>query len=143
MNRPGGLYRSISESSLPNGDVSRSSDTSRSDSEHSQFGELLGKELPHGRRSRTSAPRDHVGETVEASSKTTTESEPDYAAQLLQRSSTPVSDDDDKKSARKTSERDSGSQRYGDRYRDRDSTRDTLGFVFPNSGWKSSLVWLL
>ena len=126
MNRPGGLYRSTSEISLSNGDYSRSSNTSRSDSEHSQFGELLGKEISHGRRSgKPSEPKDHIGEIVEASSKANTESVPDYAAQL--RSSTPISDDDDKKSGRKPSDRDSGSQRSGDRYstRDRDgSSRD-------------------
>ncbi|KAJ7325996.1 hypothetical protein OS493_028718 [Desmophyllum pertusum] len=114
---------------LPRGldEQARSSDTSRSDSEHSQFGELLGKEISHGRRSgKPSEPIDHIDEIVEASSKDTTESESDYASQL--RSSTPVSDDDDKKSGRKPSDRDSGSQRYGDRYstrdRDRESTRD-------------------
>ncbi|KAJ7375558.1 hypothetical protein OS493_040418, partial [Desmophyllum pertusum] len=37
MNRPGGLYRSTSEISLSNGDYSRSSNTSRSDSEHSHL----------------------------------------------------------------------------------------------------------
>lgn len=120
MNRPVGLYRSTSESSLPNGDVSRSSDLSRSDSEHSQFGELLGKEIPHGKRSgRTSEPRDHVGETVEATTKVSTESEPDYAAQL--RSSTPVLEEEDKRSGRRPSDRTSGS-RYGDRHDTRDSS---------------------
>lgn len=123
MNRPGGLYRSTSESSLPNGDISRSSDSGKSDLEHSQIGELLSKEIPQSRRNRDSAPRDHVGETVEATSKVTTESEPDYAAQL--RSSTPVDDNEDIKSSRRPSDRDSGSQRYGG-YRDSDSTRSRV-----------------
>ena len=124
MNRPGGLYRSTSENSLPSEDVSRSNDFSKSHSEHSQFGELLGKELSHGRRSRQTAPKDHIGETVEASTKATTESEPDYAVQIQQRSSTPISDDEDKKSAWRSSDRDPGSQRYGERYREWSSTRD-------------------
>ena len=120
MNRPGGLYRSTSESSLPNGDISKSSDSGKSDTEYSQIGELLSKDIPPARRSMPSASKDHVGETVEATSKVNTESEPDYAAQL--RSSTPVNDNEDVKSSRKPSDRDSGSQRYGG-YRDSDSTR--------------------
>lgn len=121
MNRPGGLYRSTSESSLPNGDISKSSDSGKSDMEYSQIGEILSKDIPPVRRSKPSASKDHVGETVEATSKVNTESEPDYAAQL--RSSTPVNDNEHVQSSKKPSDnRESGSQRYGG-YRDSDSTR--------------------
>ena len=112
MNRPG-IYRSTSESSLSNGDVSRSSDA-----EHSQLGENLSKDLSYDRRKRTTEPKDHVRETIDVVESKPIESKPDYASLLDQRSSTPV-DEDDKKSGR----RESGSSRYR-AGRDQESTRD-------------------
>lgn len=116
MNRPGSV-RSSSESSLPNGDVSGSSDL-----EHSELGEKLGREISRGRGKRSSEPKDHVGEKIDVVESRPVESERDYDSVF--RSSTPVEEEQGTRRGRRESDR-YGSDR--DRYstRDRDRANET------------------
>ena len=94
MNRFGGLYRSTSEGKMP--------------SEHYQFGETLSKQRSPGDLNNFSTAELLVKESVVSTSMVATESQPENTTQDVTRR--PISDDEDKKSGRKASEKDSGNQ---------------------------------
>jgi len=96
MNRFGGLYRSTSEGKMP--------------SEHSQFGGTLSKQHSRGDLNNVSSAEHLFKEAV-----VTTESQPENSTQDSTRR--PISDDEDKKSGRKVSEKDSSENQVQEKER--------------------------